>query len=316
MLAVTYHHYGPPEVLSVEERPRPSRPANRVLIRVAATGVNPIDYRMRRGDMRWLLPGGFPRVPGFDVAGWVEEADEEAGFSAGDRVLAFLDNVRGGGYAEFAVTSASTVVVISDALDFIAAAGLPLAGSTVLQAMRGGVELRQGDAVLINGASGGVGSLAVQIAKAYGAEVTGVASDPHLDFVRKLGADNTIDYRTTDITTLDSKWQIVFDVAGKLSYGAACKILAPGGRFISTEPSAKGFLMSATSTVLNKRGRVVVVRPRLANLEELVRLVAAGQLTVSVDQVLALQDAAAAHRQLEAGGVCGKLILRVPDSNS
>lgn len=311
MKAIAYRHYGAPDVLRIHQRSVP-RPTNRqVLIRVAAAGINPIDYRTRRGELRWVLPGGFPRVPGFDVAGWVEQAQPSSGLSVGDRVIAYLDSLYGGGYAQYAVCSIDAVAPLADSIDFVSAAGLPLAGSTVLQAFRNHGALRQGDELLINGASGGVGSLAVQIAKAYGAEVTGVASAQHLDFVRGLGADEVIDYRTTDFTQLDRQWELVFDVAGRSSYAAARHVLSHHGRFISTEPSVAGAAMSILTSVLKKKGRVMLARPRSGDLRELVRLASVGQLSVPVDRVYPLEQAAEAHRYLESGGVRGKLILQV-----
>ncbi len=316
MQAIAYRQYGSPEVLQVHQRSVP-RPSSRdVLIRVAAAGVNPIDYRLRQGEMRWLLPGGFPRVPGFDVAGWVEEAQPSSGLSKGDRVLAFLNSMYGGGYAEFAVCSAAAVAPLPDSIDFIQAAGLPLAGSTALQSLRDIGDLRQGDSVLVNGASGGVGSLAIQIAKAYGASVTGVASAKHLDFVRELGADDVIDYGTTDFAKLNRQWNIVFDAAGKSSYQAAHHVLADQGHYVSTEPSLAGAAMSILTSALNKKGRVMLARSKSADLRELVRLAANGQLRVHVDHLYPLAEAAEAHRRLETGNVCGKLILQVTEANA
>lgn len=311
MRAITYSTYGTAEVLKLTERPAPERSRGRVLIRVAAAGVNPIDYRIRQGQMRWLLPGGFPRTPGFDVAGWVVEADPESGFAGGDRVLAFLDNVRGGGYAEFAVASKDAVVSIPEHVDFHAAAGLPLAGSTVLQAFRGVVEAPDGGTVLVHGASGGVGSLAVQIAKAYGAKVTGVASGKRHEFVKDLGADSFIDYETTDFTRTGDRWDLVFDVAGNLAYGDARRAVAEGGAFVSTEPSARGLLLQVATSCFRRKARVVLARPQHQILDELARMLGSGQIRVPIDEVFPLAAAGEAHRRLEKGGVQGKLVLEV-----
>jgi 2-desacetyl-2-hydroxyethyl bacteriochlorophyllide A dehydrogenase len=314
MQAIAYRHYGAPDVLELHQRSIPQPTSREVLIRVAAAGVNPIDYRLRQGEMRLLLPGGFPRIPGFDVAGWIEQAQPRSGFSKGDRVIAFLNNLYGGGYAQFAVCSADAVAPLPDSIDFLQAAALPLAGSTALQSLRDIADLRQGDSVLINGASGGVGSLAVQIAKAYGGHVTGVTSEKHREFVRQLGADEVIDYAQTEFSKLNQQWNIVFDAAGKSSYQAARHVLTDQGRFVSTEPSLAGIAMSILTSSLKKKGRVMLARSKSADLRELVRLTAGGQLRVHIDQVLPLAQAAEAHRRLEAGGVCGKLVLRVVEA--
>ncbi len=311
MQAIAYRQYGAADVLELHQRSIPQPTSGEVLIRVAAAGVNPVDYRIRQGEMRLLLPGGFPRIPGFDVAGWVEQAQPRSGFAKGDRVMGFLNSLYGGGYAQFAVCSADAVAPLPDSIDFLQAAGLPLAGSTALQSLRDIGDLRQGDSVLVNGASGGVGSLAVQIAKAYGGHVTGVTSEKHLEFVRQLGADEVIDYGATDFSKLNRQWNIVFDAAGKSSYQAARHVLADQGHFVSTEPSLSGVAMSILTSPLNKKGRIMLARPKSSDLRELVRLAANGQLRVHIDQVLPLAQAAEAHRRLEAGGICGKLILRV-----
>lgn len=312
MRAITYDRYGGPEVLRLSQVERPADAPGHVQIRVAAAGVNPVDCRMRQGEMRLLLPGGFPRVPGYDVSGWVLRADEETGLRPGDRVLAMLDHVYGGGYAEQATCSNDSVVKIPDSLSFEEAAGLPLAGSTALQSLRNHGHLKTGDRVLINGASGGVGSLAVQIAKAFGGRVTGVASGRHRSFVQSLGADEFIDYEQEDFTGFkDRHWDIVFDAAGKSSYTACHSVLAEDGHFVSTEPSVQGLLVSLFTWPLSKSGRVMLARSRGDDLRQLVDLVHRGALRVVIDDLFPLEEAADAHRRLEQGGSIGKLVLRV-----
>lgn len=313
MRAIAYRDYGSPDVLQLHQRPVPQPTSGQVLIRVAAASVNPVDCRMRQGELRGLLPGGFPRIPGFDVAGTIEQAEPRTGFAVGERVIAFLDSLYGGGYAEFAVCSADAVTPLPESVDILHAAGLPLAGSTALQSLRDIGNIRQGDFVLVNGASGGVGSFAVQIAKAYGATVTAVCSAQHHDFVRELGADELIDYSVTDYSKLNRQWNIVFDAAGKSSYQAARQVLAKGGHFVSTEPSLIGVAMSLATCLLSKKGRIMLARPRSRDLRELVRLVAGGKLAMHLDQVLPLAEAAEAHRRLEAGGVRGKLVLQIAE---
>lgn len=314
MRAIAYRDYGGPDVLQVHHRPVPRPTSSQVLIRVAAAGVNPIDCRMRQGELRGLLPGGFPRIPGYDVAGTVEQAEPRTGLEVGERVIAYLDNLYGGGYAEFAVCSADVVATLPASIDLTHAAGLPLAGSTALQSLRDIGNIKQGDLVLINGASGGVGAFAIQIAKAYGAVVTAVCSAKHHDFVRELGADEVIDYQATDYSKLNRQWNIVFDAAGKSSYQAARHVLANGGHFVSTEPSLMGIAMSLATSVLSRKGRVMLARPRSKDLRELVRLVAGGKLAMHLDGVLPLTEAAEAHRRLEAGGIRGKLVLQVSEA--
>lgn len=312
MQAVTYDRYGGPEVLDLIEtatcRPSP----NELLIRVEHASVNPIDARMRRGEMKWMLPGGFPRIPGYDVAGVVVAAPGWSRFSIGERVMAFLRHLYGGGYAQYATCSPRSAAAIPDAMPSDQAAAIPLAGSTALQSLCRHGDLESGHRVLINGASGGVGCFAVQIAASAGAEVTGVASGENEPFVRSLGASSFIDYHQTDFTTTGQHWDLIFDAAGKTSFEAVKGCLSPHGRFVSTEPSVRGLMTSLFTAPMAKRGRIMLATSRSSDLQTLVAMYQRGALKVVLDQVLPLREAAEAHRRIESGGTRGKLVLEVP----
>lgn len=310
MQAVVYHDYGPPDMLCFARLKVPQIGRNQVLIQVQASGVNPIDARIRRGELKGWLPGGFPRVPGYDVAGVVVRANPLSRFAEGDRVLAFLDSVYGGGYAEYAACSGSAVAKIPDGMPFEEAAALPLAASTALQSLRDHAGLQAGQRVLVNGASGGVGAFAMQIASAYGAQVTGVASHENEAFVRSLGALSFIDYEALRFTELDRTWDIVFDVAGTSSFLECRRILTEQGRYVSTEPNLKGLLTAALTTPLSQKGGAMLARSRASDLEDIIRLYETGKLTVTLDAVYPLADAADAHRHLENGVRRGKIVLR------
>tara|TARA_R110002074_G_scaffold136506_1_gene281282 strand:+ start:224 stop:1177 length:954 start_codon:yes stop_codon:yes gene_type:complete len=310
MKAVTFNEYGSPRVLKLSQINRPDPDKHEVLIQVAAAGVNPIDARLRQGEMKWLLPGGFPRVPGYDVAGIVKASDPASDFEPGDRVLAFLDNIYGGAYAEYAGCSAHCVVKIPDALSFTQASAIPLAGSTALQSLRDFGHLKPGDRVLINGASGGVGAFAVQIAVAYGAEVTAVASTRHEDFVRSLGASHFIDYKREDFTDSSQKWEIIFDVAGKRSFSQVKDSLARTGQYVTTEPSFRGLAISVLTWPQSEQSHVMLAHPKKEDLTELVRLWSEKQLVVTLADTISFSDAVKAHQMIEEGGFCGKLVLK------
>lgn len=310
MKGIYYENYGPPEVLRYGDLPTPTSGSGQVRIQVVAASVNPIDWRIRSGEMRYLLPGGFPRVPGYDVAGYIRDGGETETLRPGTRVMAMLDSMFGGGYAEWAVCSASSVAVIPERMTFEEAAGLPLAGSTALQSLRDYGRIRSGIRVLINGASGAVGGFAVQIAKAYGAHVTAVASGEAESYVRSLGADDFIDYHTSEFTQSKSRWDLVFDAAGKSSFAHARRVLEKNGRYVSTEPSVTGLMTSVATLATSQRGRVMLVRSRAQDMEELIRLYSLDQLRVTVDDVLPLQEAADAHRRSESGKTRGKIVLR------
>jgi NADPH2:quinone reductase len=311
MRSVYYDDYGAADVLRIGNLQTPKPRPGQLLVRVMATSVNPIDYRLRRGEMRYLLRGHFPRIPGFDVSGYVVDAGNDPTLRPGDRVLAFLDSMYGGASAQYAVMGADAAALIPDALSFEEAAALPLAGSTALQSLRDHGHLRPGDRVLINGASGGVGGIAVQVAKRDGAHVTAVASEQNRQYVMSLGADTFIDYRSEDFTQSDQRWNLIFDAAGKSNYATARKVLTNNGRFVSTEPNAMGILQSFTSLVSSQRCRVMLAKSNRRDLSELVRLYESGALRPMVDDVLAAADAAQAHWLCEEKKVRGKLVMRM-----
>ena len=307
MNAIVYDDYGDAGVMRPAERPSPRRLPGQVLIEVHASSVNPIDYRLRSGEMKGLFPGGFPRIPGYDVAGVVVMDDDT--FKPGDRIMAFLDSTRGGACADYAVTAGKTVAKIPDTMPFDEAAAIPLAGTTALQSLRDHGEMKSGQRVLINGASGGVGSFAVQIAKAYGCHVHAVASGNHRDFCLSLGADEFFDYEQIDFTGSSERWDLIFDAAGKSSYWDARDVLNEHGRYVSTEPDVKGMLTTVLTWPLSKSGKVMLARPDGDDLRELIALYESGKLTVTIDSRFPMSQTADAHRRIEGGIDQGKVVL-------
>ncbi len=238
MRAVEYKEYGGADVLHMADHPVPQRQRGSLLIEVLASSVNPIDYRIRRGEMKGLIPFGFPRVPGYDVAGIVVESDSDSRFAVGDRVMAFLDHTRGGALADYAVCSDSVAARIPESMSIQDAAAMPLAGTTALQSLRDHGHIKRGQTVLINGASGGVGMFAVQIAKHYGCHVDAIAGSRNKEFCLSLGADHFYDYEKDDFTKSNERWDIVFDVAGKAHFLKARAVLKDGaGSFQPSQAS-------------------------------------------------------------------------------
>ncbi len=309
MRAIEYDEYGDAEVLHVAEHPLPQLLPGQVLIKVIASSVNPIDYRFRRGDLKGLIPFGFPRIPGYDVAGTIVDTFKDSSFTDGDRVMAFLDHARGGALADYAVCAVSSVARIPNAMPITEAAAIPLAGTTALQSLRDHGKIESGQSVLINGASGGVGMFAVQIAKAYGCHVDAVASGRNRDFCLSLGADHFYDYKQDDFMKSDERWDIVFDVAGTAHYLEARAVLKEGGHYISTQPSISGLLMTILTWPLSKSGQVMLAIPSGDDLRELIRLYENGQLRVTLDSEFPFEKAAEAHRKVESGVDRGKVVL-------
>jgi len=309
MRAIEYDQYGDASVLHVADHPIPQLSSDQLFIEVLASSVNPIDYRFRRGDMKGLIPFGFPRIPGYDVAGIVVDCELESSFAKGDRVMAFLDHTRGGALADYAVCSVASAAKIPDSMSMADAAAIPLAGTTALQSLRDHGKIKSGQTVLINGASGGVGMFAVQIAKSYGCHVDAIASGRNREFCLSLGADHFYDYEKDDFMKSDERWDIIFDVSGKAHYLGARAVLKPSGRFISTEPSITGLLMTILTWPLSKSGQIMLAVPSADDLRELIQLYEAGKLKVTLDSTFPFEQAAQAHRRVESGVDHGKVVL-------
>lgn len=309
MRAIVYDDYGDAGVFRRTHISVPSRKRNEIRIAVYASSINAIDYQLRRGDLKRLVPGRFPRVPGFDVAGIVVESDEASEFKNGDRVMALLDSICGGACADYVVCSESVVAGIPESMSFEQAAALPLAGTTALQSLRDHGEIQKGQRVLINGASGGVGSLAIQIAKAYDCHVDAVASGENETFCKSLGADHFFDCKTTDFTKSEKQWDLVLEASGKPGFSDLKPIVHDGGRYVSIEPDVTGILMTVLTYTLSKSARVMLAKPSGDDLRELIQLFEAGKLVVAIDSTFDMFDIALAHRRMERADPRGKIVL-------
>jgi NADPH:quinone reductase-like Zn-dependent oxidoreductase len=283
MKAIAIDGYGDAGELQAREAPDPKPGSEEILIRVRAAGVNPLDWKIRQGQLRLLLRLRFPYVLGSDVAGEVVSTGVLAEtFPMGAPVFAFSDPRRGGAYAELAVVNQAMAARKPDSLDFIEAASLPIAGCTALQALRDIGRVFQGARVLIHGGAGGVGHFAVQIAKALGAETTATCGPTNIDFVRSLGADTVIDRSRQDFTAARDSYDVIFDAVGKSSFSACRNALAPGGTYVTTLPSPELFFWGAAQQVAKlfgqaKRARLIMVRPNGEDLAYLARLADKGK---------------------------------------
>ncbi len=316
MRAVSQTELGGPEVLRLVEVPRPVAGPGDVLVRVYASGLNPVDYKTRA--FGGLLASEPPFVLGFDVSGVVEAVGWGVTlFEPGDEVYGMPGFPRLlGGYAEYIAAPARHFVRKPAGLDHVAAAALPLAALTAWQAFTDRAQARPGQRVLIHAAAGGVGHLAVQIAKSLGLYVIGTASAAKHDFVRELGADEVIDYTAGDfaqaVRESVGEVDIVLDCVGG-DYGArSLPLIRTGGTLVSlTGPQEDALRPRAAE--LGVRAGFLLVEPDTAALRALAELVADGRLRAHVEAVLPLADAAKAHELGETGRVRGKLVLRVAE---
>ncbi|HEV2844123.1 MAG TPA: NAD(P)-dependent alcohol dehydrogenase, partial [Thermoanaerobaculia bacterium] len=290
-----------------------------VVIRTRAASVNPIDWKIRKGSFRMLMPAKFPLILGYDVAGEVDSVGPEVTrFQPGDPVFGGVDVVKqGGSYAELVLAREAALAPMPGALSFEEAASLPTSGQTCLQALRDKGELVSGERVLVNGASGGVGHLAVQIAFALGAKVTGVTSGRNLDFVRGLGAHEVIDYEEEDFVSRDETWDVIFDVVANSNYRECEPVLSEKGGIYVTTGFYPRLPIEMAMTALgglfgqSQRARNIVVKHRAEDLVFLERLANQGRLRPEVQEVFPLDRIAQAHDLSETGRVRGKIAVRI-----
>jgi NADPH:quinone reductase-like Zn-dependent oxidoreductase len=307
--------YGDADRLEIRELDRPQAGAGQILVRVRAAAVNPLDWKIRRGDFRLLMPKKLPWVPGHDVAGIVEEIGVEVdGFAPGDAVHAPM--MGGGACAEFAAVEAGAAAMVPDGLSFEAAAAVPVAGLTAWQALVDRGELAQGELVMVNGGAGGVGHLAVQLAAALGARVTAVASARNQGFLRELGARRTIDYESDDFTRDEETYDVVFDAAGTSDFRHCELILGENGVYVTTNAGPRVFFHSLRTGIAGlfgpaRRARSITVRPNARDLAEIDALILRGTVRPHVEQVFPLEEIRRAHAVSEAGHVRGKIVVRI-----
>src|SRR2546421_6259821 len=299
MKAIVIHSSGGPEVLKYEDAPRPQPKDDEVLIRVMAAAVNPVDVFIREGRSNQ-----FPLIPGMDVAGVVEQVGNKVTkFKRGDAIYAYLSFDEQGGYAEFAVAKQDHAALKPKSIDFEPAAAVPLAATTAWQALIEKAGLTAGQTVLIHGGSGGVGTFAVQIAKARGAKVIATASTPNQDLLKQLGADVAIDYTTTKFEDVAKDVDVVLDSVGKDTLARSYGVVKKGG-FVAT------LVAQPDQTELDKhgiRGAPISVKPNSGELTEITKLIEEKKIKPVVSQVLPLTEAVKAQEQAATHHTRGKI---------
>lgn len=312
MRAVVQHRYGPPEVLAIEEVPVPEPIPTEVQVRVHAAGVNPVDFKTREGKGVAAVLGEPPVRLGWDVSGVVAAVGGGVTrFKVGDEVFGMPWFPRqAGAYAEYVTAPSRHFAAKPHALSHEEAGALPLAGLTAWQIVVDTIALEDGADVLVHGAGGGVGHLAVQIAKARGAKVIGTARAEQAEWLRGLGADQVIDYRSERFEELVSDLDAVIDFTGS-NGERSLPTLRPGGMLVSVPSGASPELLDLAKRS-ERRATGFLVEPDPVGLAGLSHLIEAGHLQVEVARVFDLEDVAEAHRLAEAGHSGGKIVLRVP----
>jgi NADPH:quinone reductase-like Zn-dependent oxidoreductase len=311
MRAVTIDRYGGPEVLHLTTVPRPVPTRGQVLVRTRFIGVNPKDIVVRKGKFKIATGKKFPLIVGHDIAGEVVDTGMGADLAEGDLVFGMINDFAGRAYAEYAAVDCQQLAIAPISIGMDVAAAVPLAAQTALQALRDDARLQPDQSALINGASGGVGVFAVQIAKILGARVTAVCSHRNADLVKELGADEVVDYGKVELVNLDERFDVIFDVFGNYHFDKLKHLLRPRGTYVHTIPSGRIFKDVARTLVRRKRAKLVVVKSRREDLDLLRQHIDAKRLRVVVDRSFALGDVAEAHRYMETKRARGKVVLAV-----
>lgn len=335
MRAYVMNRYGGPEVASLADVPAPRPGARQLLVRVRAAGLNPVDFKTRRGDLKLVQRYPLPAVMGNELAGEVVDRGEQVrGFQVGDRVFARVAKGAMGAFAEFAVIEEEHAAVMPAGIDFATAAAIPLAALTALQALRDELRLARGQHIFISGGAGGVGSFAIQLAKLLGAHVATTASARGEALVRRLGADTVVDYTRERADAVLSGLDGAFDLVGGESLDQAFAVVRRGATVVSIagmpEPQTarkdldRGLALQALFWLASfkqrqlarahgARYRFLFMHPSGDDLRELARLVEAGKLEVVIDRVYPFERIADAMAQLEAGRAKGKIVVTMAD---
>ncbi len=304
MKAIRIHQYGDANTLKLEEVPSLNIADDQILVRVRDAGVNPIDWKIRQGHLKNVMPAAFPMTVGQDFAGEVSQCGKSVNqFAVGDRVFGFAQ----GSYAEYAVAPASAVAAIPDSIDFTTAAALPTAGSTALQIVRDVIDPKPGNTVLIHGAAGGVGSYASQIAQYLSLRVIGTASGADIDYLKSLGIDNVIDYKRERFEDKVNDVDAVVDLVGGDTLARSYAVVKRGGVLATTvqpidEAAAKRAGIRAVQVFMKRNAK---------DLTELARLVEQGAVKPRLAQTMSLGQAKEAQELSETGRTHGKVILKV-----
>lgn len=320
MRAAIYTTFGPPEVMDIKDVVQPSiKEQDRVLIRVHSASVNTLDYLYRKGYLPTRLDNGLtkPKNPilGIDVAGTIEAVGENVRkFNVGDHVFGSCF----GSHSEYVSPREIFLSHMPKNITFEEAAALPCAAQTALQALRDVAQVKQGQRVLIYGASGGVGHFAVQLANYFGAEVTAVCSTSNLDWVKELGAQYVIDYTKEDFTHNGNKYDIILDAVGKRTFFSCLHSLNEKGLYITEHlffPKYHPFQLIIGSLIGHKKAKIHLTKPNDRDLDFLSGLVEQEKLRPVIEKCYPLEQIVEAHQHIESGRTKGKIVLRVEQGN-
>jgi len=321
MKAVLYKKYGSPNMLETCEIEKPTPNHNEVLIKVEATTVTTADCIMRRGDtffsrvvLGFKHPKKIYQILGIEFSGKIESVGKNVTkFKQGDDIYAFRGFRSTGSYAEYkCMKETNSIAIKPENMSFDEAASVVDGSTTALFFLKDKANIQKGQKVLINGASGSIGTFAVQLAKYFGAEVTGVCSSKNIELVKSLGADKVVDYTKTDFTKLGESYDIIFDTVSKSSYSACKKILKSGGKYIVTMISFKRVVLSLL-TKFNKRRKLIFGMSvnKTAGLNFIKSLIEKGHIKTIIDKIYSIDEISEAHTYVEKGHKRGNVVIQL-----
>jgi NADPH:quinone reductase-like Zn-dependent oxidoreductase len=304
MKKITYDRFGGTEVLQLTDA---TMPTGDIIVKVKAASINPIDWKLWQGDMKLMSGRKFPKSVGIDFSGIVEQGNGE--YRKGDEVFGIASLFKGGALAEYVAVKADAIARKPAAITFEEAASLPVVGSAALQLFDKLLQVRPGMQVVINGAGGGIGPLAIQLAKKAGAIVTAVVGPAALDMVSKLGTDVVVNYQQENILTSRKTFDAVIDLSGKITYRAAKPILKKKGVYVNTSPGLKEMIGSLFA---GGRYKLLLLKPSVAYLEKL----ATAGLQVFISKRYDFRDYRKAYDEVKKGSIPGKAVFVVEDHES
>jgi NADPH:quinone reductase-like Zn-dependent oxidoreductase len=311
MKKVIYNRYGNAEVLQLIETPVPAIPENGILVKIKAVSINPLDWKIFKGEEKLMTGSKFPKGIGIDFSGIIETTGSNSSFKKGDEVFGLLGAFEGDALAEYLVVTESDIAIKPANISFEQAAASPVVGASALQILNTLASVKNGTRLLINGATGGIGMFLTQLAKKRGAVVTAVTSSKGVVLAKKWGADEVIDYKAQNILATDKRFDVVADLSGKLSFNNAKRLLNAGGTFITTIPGLKTLAGSFLNNLFSAtKYKVLILKPTNNSLKLLAGFIEDG-LDIVVEKVYPITAVKAAYEEVAKGGIIGKAVITV-----
>lgn len=312
MKKVVFNQFGETNVLEIVEASMPMPKENEVLIKVKAVSINPIDWKIRKGEMKLMSGSKFPKGIGIDFAGVVEKiGNGVSNFKVGDDIFGAFDGMKGGALSEYVSIDSKSIWHKPDSINYLQAASIPVVGSAAYMALVEIAKITEGTEVLINGATGGVGMFAIQIAKQKGAKVTSVSNTGGVQYALKWGADDALDYSKTDIKNSKKLYDVVFDLSGKLSFAEAQKIMKPSSIYINPVPKPIDIITTFfTNLFASQKNKVLLSKPTYQAVSKLIQAVNQG-LLIEVGKTFRFEQVKEAYDYAEKGGYLGKVVIEI-----